>query len=80
MTKWLTGILGMILCGAGIWMKKAGTFTYSIIGGGDGPTSVFVAGKIAGREVASVSTGMVILGVALVIVSGILWMKSRRSR
>ena len=48
MKKWIIGILGLFSIGflaAGISTKINGK-TISIIGGSDGPTSIFLAGKV----------------------------------
>ncbi len=62
------GILGAILLGSGIftWLNK-GAAAVSIIGGADGPTSVFLAGKV-GRNF---SGGLTIVGGALLVVCAI---------
>lgn len=41
-------IIGILLAVIGVVMKVKGTMAVSIIGGADGPTSVFVAGKLNG--------------------------------
>ncbi|ADL03772.1 hypothetical protein [Lacrimispora saccharolytica] len=47
MKKWIcviTGIVGVVLTIAGTWLKKNGAVT--MIGGAEGSTSMFIAGKI----------------------------------
>ena len=61
-------IIGILLAVAGIVMKVKGTMAVSVIGGADGPTSVFVAGKLNG-DMANVFiiAGAVILGIVLLV-------------
>lgn len=61
----MIGIMALIIGGA---MKVIKPFTVSIIGGADGPTSVFLAGKV-GSEV---SGRLLIIGVVFLIFSVIL--------
>ncbi|NLL78796.1 MAG: sodium ion-translocating decarboxylase subunit beta [Clostridiales bacterium] len=74
--KKLIYFLGCILVGAGLvlgalslsfWHKKA--VAVSIIGGADGPTSVFLAGKIGGN----VTAGLGIVAVVCLMAAGIVW-------
>ena len=61
-------IIGILLAVIGVVMKVKGTMAVSIIGGADGPTSVFVAGKLNG-DMANVFiiAGAVILGIVLLV-------------
>lgn len=72
MMKWVFGMLGLSICGMGFWLKKAGAV--SIIGGADGPTSVFVAGKISDPT----AYGVIAIGVVLLLAAGICWMRERK--
>lgn len=48
MKNWLAGIIGGIVgLVCGILFKVKCNITMSIIGGSDGPTSIFIAGKVA---------------------------------
>lgn len=60
----IIGSIGILLVILGIIAKTRKAFSVSIIGGADGPTSVFVAGKVG----SDISAGLVIAGVALIIV------------
>lgn len=73
----LAGLLGLgtiIVTGV---CKAAGhgkaAASYSIIGGADGPTSIFVAGKIGNGFI----VGGIAVGVLLLVVSGILLFKRK---
>lgn len=51
--KWLIGIAVFVIlaaAGMGWYLSSADVFSVAIIGGADGPTSIFVAGKV-GKEV-----------------------------
>ena len=49
-------------------MKVKGTMAVSIIGGADGPTSVFVAGKLNGDlSNALIIAGAIALGIVLIV-------------
>lgn len=57
------------------WKQKA-AMTVSIIGGADGPTSVFLAGKIpAGYNIASAAAGVVLL----LLIAWLIWKIRKRS-
>ena len=52
MKKGLTGVLaavGAVLFGVGVTSMTKKAVAFSIIGGADGPTSVFIAGKFGDR-------------------------------
>lgn len=52
----------------GVVMKVKGTMAVSIIGGADGPTSVFVAGKLNGDlSNALIIAGAIVLGIVLLV-------------
>lgn len=44
----IVGAAGVILIALGIGMKWRGSSSIEIIGGADGPTSIFIAGKVGG--------------------------------
>ena len=47
----MAGIAGTAAIAAGIWMQhKKRSTSISIIGGADGPTSIYIAGKIDGTS------------------------------
>lgn len=57
-------IIGILLAVIGVVMKVKGTMAVSIIGGADGPTSVFVAGKLNG----DLSNALIIAGGIVLLV------------
>ena len=77
MKKYIIGILGItglavLLAGSHLTYKKA--YSISIIGGSDGPTSIFVAGKLGkGLPLVLIAAGVILLGIAAVT-----WIKGRK--
>lgn len=61
--------VGVIIAGIGIFLKIKKNIAVSIIGGEDGPTSVFVAGKF-GREqsIFGILVGIILFTVGTVLV------------
>lgn len=68
------GIIGVLLAIFGIIFKVKQNIAVSVIGGADGPTSIFVAGKVGG----DVSVFAIIAGIVLIVVCGILLFKKKR--
>lgn len=66
-------VLGLIVSGIGCWKKAAAV---SIIGGADGPTSIFIAGKINSTPV-YVVTALFILATA---VTGLIIRKQNKKK
>ena len=65
-TAGILAILGAVLLAAGIYVGTGHSYAVSVIGGADGPTSVFIAGKVSeGASAAMVLAGAVILFVLL---------------
>lgn len=60
----LAAAVGILLAGVGVWLKSS-LASVAIIGGADGPTSIFIAGRIDGT--ALLKAGGVLLAGALVI-------------
>lgn len=71
----ITVAAGALLIAAGINQKTKKAVSVSIIGGADGPTSVFLAGKVGG----DFAVGLMIAGVVL-MAAGIVWWYSKRKR
>lgn len=61
----LIGVIGVLLIIIGIVSKTKNAVSFSIIGGADGPTSVFVAGKTA----SDFSFGMIAIGIIFVAIT-----------
>ena len=47
----IAGILGIVLAVIGIVLKQKENTAVSVIGGADGPTSIFIAGKLNGDRI-----------------------------
>ncbi|MDO5574102.1 MAG: oxaloacetate decarboxylase [bacterium] len=65
MTGCMLAVIALALIGAGIYMKSKAAVAVSIIGGADGPTSIFLAGKVP------VIGGTVILTAGVVVLAAI---------
>lgn len=59
-------VIGIVTAAINLLLKVRGKMSVSIIGGADGPTSVFVAGKIGG-----IPTIIGIIGGIVLFVAGI---------
>lgn len=68
------GIIGVIMTICGIVGKEKKAASISIIGGADGPTSIFLAGKV-GNEF---SIGLIIIGIALIVVAVLTFLKMKK--
>ena len=66
-------IIGMLLVISGAVMKLKGQTAVTIIGGADGPTSVFVAGKLNG----DFSVMLILIGIVLLAVAAIVYWKRK---
>ena len=77
MKKWIAvivAVIGIILAGFGISAKIKGASSVGIIGGADGPTAIFVAGKVGD----GFSLGIILLGIILVIVGVLIYRKTKK--
>ena len=70
----LAGIIGIFLLIEGIVSKMKKAVAFSIIGGADGPTSIFLAGNLG----ADLSIEMIVTGVILVAIMIILLRKNKK--
>lgn len=62
----IMGILGLVLVIIEILLKMKESMSISVIGGADGPTSIFLAGRIGGN----LSILIIIVGVILMVIAG----------
>lgn len=72
----ITGIIGTLFVGAGGVMKKNGNTTVSAIGGVDGPTSVFVAGKLNG----DFAVLLLAIGIVLLLIAAIVYLRKKHRK
>lgn len=66
-------IIGVLFVVFGSVMKMKGDSSISVIGGADGPTSVFVAGKLN----SDVSVFLILIGVVLLAIAFIVCLKRK---
>lgn len=60
--------LAAFLCGAGLLIQRQKrAVAVSIIGGADGPTSVFLAGKVPDNSGGYIAAGLLVLLVAAIV-------------
>lgn len=69
----IIGIIGMLLTIVGVVSNAKKAVAISIIGGADGPTSVFLAGKVGN----DVSVSLIVIGVILIVITTVLWVRKR---
>lgn len=69
----IAGIIGVLLAVIGIILKIKKSMSVSIIGGADGPTSIFLAGKLGG----DFSMAAIAIGVILLLIAVVLFLKNR---
>ena len=69
----IMGIMGILLTIAGVVSKAKKAVSISIIGGADGPTSVFLAGKVG----TGATVSLIIVGMILIAITIMLWLRKR---
>ena len=72
MKKWIISLVGILGCIFVIFGKESASV--AIIGGADGPTSVFVAGKVGD------SVSVVIIAMGIILIAGGLYVYKRWRR
>lgn len=69
----LAAAVGILLAGVGVWLKSS-LASVAIIGGADGPTSIFIAGRIDGTVLlkagAVLLAGALVIGLLLILILG----------
>lgn len=70
----IAGVLGVITIAISVLLKMEESASISIIGGADGPTSFFIAGKVG----AEFSTAGIIGGIALIILAIFLMVQKKK--
>ena len=68
----IAGILGIVLAVIGIVLKQKENTAVSV-GGADGPTSIFIAGKLNGDNFIF----MIVVGIILLILAGVIFYKRK---
>ena len=64
----IAGILGIVLAVICIVLKQKENAAVSVIGGADGPTSIYIAGKLNGDNFVF----LIVIGIILLVLAGIL--------
>ena len=76
----IAGILGIVLAVIGIVLKQKENTAVSVIGGADGPTSIFIAGKLNGDNFIFPFFSfifMIVVGIILLILAGVIFYKRK---
>lgn len=70
----IIGIIGSLLALYGFFTRPKRVSTSTVIGGADGPTAIYVAGKVGN----DFSMALIAIGILLVVFAVILFMKNRK--
>lgn len=69
----IMGVLGAVLVVIEILLQMKESMSISVIGGADGPTSIFLAGRIGGN----LSILVIIMGLILMLIAGFILFKHK---
>ena len=70
----ILGVMGLVLAGFSAILKWKKQMSVSIIGGADGPTSIFLAGKIGN----DFSVAGIVVGILLLVIAGLLMLRNKK--
>lgn len=70
----ILGVIGLVLAGFSAVLKWKKQMSVSIIGGADGPTSIFLAGKIEN----DFSVAGIVVGILLLVIAGLLMLRKKK--
>lgn len=70
----ILGVIGLVLAGFSAVLKWKKQMSVSIIGGADGPTSIFLAGKIGN----DFSVAGIVVGILLLAIAGLLMLRKKK--
>ena len=70
----ILGVMGLVLAGFNAILKWKKQMSVSIIGGADGPTSIFLAGKIGN----DFSVAGIVVGILLLVIAGLLMLRKKK--
>lgn len=70
----ILGVMGLVLAGFSAVLKRKKQMSVSIIGGADGPTSIFLAGKIGN----DFSVAGIVVGILLLVIAGFLTLRKKK--
>ncbi len=70
----ILGVMGVVLAGFSVVLKWKKQMSVSIIGGADGPTSIFLAGKVGN----DFSVAGIVVGILLLVIAGFLMLRKKK--
>ena len=70
----ILGVIGLVLAGFSAVLRWKKQMSVSIIGGADGPTSIFLAGKIGN----DFSVAGIVVGILLLAIAGLLMLRKKK--
>lgn len=70
----ILGVMGVVLAGFSAILKWKKQMSVSIIGGADGPTSIFLAGKVGN----DFSVAGIVVGILLLVIAGFLMLRKKK--
>ena len=70
----ILGVMGLVLAGFSAVLKWKKQMSVSIIGGADGPTSIFLAGKIGN----DFSVAGIVVGILFIVIAGFLMLRKKK--
>ncbi|MDD3140289.1 MAG: oxaloacetate decarboxylase [Lachnospiraceae bacterium] len=70
----ILGIIGIVATLIGLVSKIKGNMSVSYLGGSDGPTSVFIAGRVG----SDFSSAVLVIGIICLIVTVFLFFRNRK--
>ena len=70
----ILGVMGLVLAGFSAVLKWKKQMSVSIIGGADGPTSIFLAGK-GGNDF---SVAGIVVGILFIVIAGFLMLRKKK--
>ncbi|WP_455717803.1 oxaloacetate decarboxylase [Anaerosporobacter sp.] len=68
------GMIGILLIITGVVSRSKQNMEISIIGGADGPTSIFLAGKVGNRY----WIGLIVVGIIILCISFFMFLKKKK--
>ena len=70
----ILGVMGLVLAGFSAVLKWKKQMSVSIIGGADGPTSIFLAGKVGN----DFSVAGIVVGILFIVIAGFLMLRKKK--
>ena len=70
----ILGVMGLVLAGFSAVLKWKKQMSVSIIGGADGPTSIFLAGKVGN----DFSVAGIVVGILFIVIAGFFMLRKKK--